>query len=212
MKLRMGELIALLLVVSAFALTTYFYPLMPDQMESHWNMYGQADGYMPKFWGLFLMPLIAVGLFALFEILPRIDPLRANVLKFRNYFDGFVILVLAFLIYLHALVIAWNLGLMFNFILRLVPAFAALFFYIGILLNHSKRNWFIGIRTPWAMSSDDNWNKTHKRGAKLFKACAIVTLAGIVLPDYAFVLLLAPVIASCVYLYAYSYSLSKKKR
>ena len=61
----------------------------------------------------------------------------------------------------------------------IIPAFAVLLFYIGILIKHAKRNWFIGIRTPWTLSSDKVWDKTHALGGKLFQVSAVITLGGI---------------------------------
>jgi len=60
----------------------------------------------------------------------------------------------------------------------LAPGLFVLFYYLGILMQHSRRNWFVGIRTPWTLSSDVVWEKTHKRGGLVFKACAVLVLAG----------------------------------
>ena len=87
----------------------------------------------------------------------------------------------------------------------MVPAFSALFYLAGVMLSKAKRNWFIGIRTPWTLSSDRVWDKTHRLGAKLFKASAIIGLFGIVFINYAFVLMIAPVLASAVISIVYSY-------
>ena len=65
--------------------------------------------------------------------------------------------------------ITWNMGVQFNMTQFFVPAIGILFFYIGTILKYTKRNWFVGIRTPWTLSSDVVWEKTHKLGGKLFK-------------------------------------------
>jgi len=87
---------------------------MPDEMASHWNFKGEVDDYLPKFWGLFLMPIISLGLFLLFLLIPKIDPLKANIEKFRKYFDGFMVLMMVFLFYIYLLSIIWNLGKRFD--------------------------------------------------------------------------------------------------
>jgi uncharacterized membrane protein len=76
---------------------------------------------------------------------------------------------------------------------------------IGIALQHSKRNWFMGIRTPWTLSSDEVWNKTHMVGGHLFQISGIISLLGIIYPQYAFALIIIPVIASAIYAMVYSY-------
>ena len=77
----------MLIILAFFIIAIYLYPQMPDEMASHWNFRGEVDDYLPKFWGLFLMPLIALGLLLLFLLIPKIDPLKANIEKFRKYFD-----------------------------------------------------------------------------------------------------------------------------
>ncbi len=193
------------IVLLSFAIAIYLYPQMPELMASHWNAAGQVDGYMPKFWGLFLMPLISLGMLGLFLAIPRIDPKRRNIEKFRVYYDRFIAIIIGFLFYIYILTILWTLGYTFNMILMLVPAFSLIFYYAGILVENAKQNWFIGIRTPWTLSSETVWDKTHKLGGKLFKAAAIIGLAGLILPDYAIWLIIIPVIFVAAYTIAYSY-------
>jgi uncharacterized membrane protein len=135
---------------------------MPEKMASHWNGKGQVDGYIPKFWGLFLMPLVYVGLALLFFAIPKIDPLKANIERFRKYYDGFIILLFVFLVSVDLQDILWNLGIKISPNVTFPIGLGLLFFYIGILCEHSKRNWFIGIRTPWTLSSEKVWDKTTK--------------------------------------------------
>ncbi len=193
------------MIILAFAVGVYFYPQMPDKMASHWNFYGQVDDYMPKFGGLFLMPVISLAMFLMFLAIPRIDPLKANIDKFRKYFDIFIVLIILFLFYIYLLSIAWNLGFEFNMIRFLAPAFGFLFYYAGILVENAKRNWFIGIKTPWTLSSDKVWDKTHQLGGKLFKISGIIAFLGIIFPSYAILLVLAPVLLFTVYTVLYSY-------
>ena len=61
---------------------------MPSEMPSHWNIEGEVDAYMSKFWALFLMPIISVGLLILFMLIPKIDPLKKNFAKFKKYYHG----------------------------------------------------------------------------------------------------------------------------
>jgi len=77
-----------------------------------------VNGYLPKFWGLFLVPLISAGLFLLFIAIPKIDSLKHNIEKFRKYYEGFVVLIFVFLFYVHLL----------------APDFGLLYYYCGILI------------------------------------------------------------------------------
>jgi len=196
---------ALAIILLSFAIGIYLYPQMPETMVFHWDAQGKADGYAPKLWGLFLLPAVSFLLFLLFVAIPKIDPLKKNITKFRKYFDRFILMLMAFLFYLNLLPILWELGFRFNIIQALVPAFAVLFYYCGILIEKAKRNWFIGIRTPWTMSSDKVWDKTHRLGGKLFKISGIISLLGLLSEDYAIYAVILPIISFTVFLFAYSY-------
>jgi len=203
--MKKSEIIILTMVLLSFALGIYLYPQMPDKMASHWNAQGAVDGYMPKFWGLFLMPIVSLGLFILFALIPKIDPLKENIEKFRKYFDGFVVLIILFLFYVYFLTIIWNFDIRFNMGRVLSPALGVLFFYCGFLVENAKRNWFVGIRTPWTLSNDRVWEKTHKIGGRLFKAAGIISFFGIFFPNCAFFLVIASAIFAAGYTTIYSY-------
>lgn len=203
--MRKSEIAVLIIILISFITGISFYPQMPEQMASHWNIRGEIDGYIPKIGGVFIIPLMSLVLFLIFLAIPKIDPLKQNIAKFRKYFDGFIILLESFLFYLYLFTISWNYVFRFNIIQALIPAFTILFFYIGILVEKSKRNWFIGIRTPWTMSSDKVWDKTNKLGGKLFKIAGIIALIGIVFVDYALYLIILPVIIVAIYTVVYSY-------
>ncbi len=203
--MKKTTILILLLILASFAIAFYFYPLMPDRIASHWNAQGEVNGYMGKFWGLFMIPLMMVFFTILFLILPEIDPERKNIEKFRGIFDWFIVVFNLFILYIYILTILWNLGRQFNMTVALMPAFAGLFYFAGILIGDAKRNYTIGIRLPWTLANDVVWDKTHKLGEKLFKLTAIITLFGTVLPQYAFWLLFAPLTLSIIYLVVYSY-------
>jgi uncharacterized membrane protein len=87
-----------------------------------------------------------------------------------------------------------------------------LFFYIGILLENAKRNWFIGIRTPWTLSSEKVWNKTHKLGSKMFKISGIIVLIGFLFQKYVTYFILIPTLFVAFYLVIYSYVEYRKEK
>ncbi len=198
-------IIILFITILAFSVGAYFYPQLPEKVASHWNAQGQVDGYMSKFWGIFLMPLVMVGLALLLVFIPKIDPLKENIAKFRKYFNGFVVVITLFFFYIYLLTILFNLGIRFNMTRLLIPVIGLLFYYMGILVENAKRNWFIGIRTPWTLSSDRVWDKTHKIGGKLFKIAGVVAFFGILLPSLAIYFILIPVLSVVVYTIVYSY-------
>lgn len=204
--------IAVLIIVLSFAISIFSYPYLPDKIASHWDINGNVDNYMDKDFALFISPVISVFVLLLFLFLPKIDPLKKNVDKFRKYYDDFILLMMCFLLYMHLLTLSWNLNYKFDFIKMMMPAFAVLFYYCGILIENAKRNWFIGIKTPWTLSSDVVWGKTHKLGGKLFKLLALICLLGILFPLYAFVLFIVALLVIVIFLFVYSYLLYKREK
>jgi uncharacterized membrane protein len=203
--MKKTTIFALFIIILSFVISIYFYPSFPDQVASHWNSQGEVDGYMGKFWGLFLMPIISLAILLLFLAIPKIDPLKNNIKKFEKYFDGFIVLILLFLFYIYVLTVLWNMNIVFNMTQMILPALGILFFYCGILIEKAKRNWFIGIRTPWTLSNEKVWNATHKLGGKLFKIAGILAFIGLFFQKFALLLFIVPVLAFSLYLVVYSY-------
>ena len=203
--MRKSEITVLGIILLSLIISIYFYPQMPEKIASHWNAQGQVDGYMSKFWGLFLIPFILVGFVLLFIAIPKIDPLKANIEKFRKQYNGFVILFFIFMLSIHFQLILWNLGIEISPNLVVPIGIGILFFYIGILCENAKRNWFIGIRTPWTLSSERVWEKTHKIGGKLFKIAGVIAFIGVFFQRYALFFILVPMISIAIYTIVYSY-------
>ena len=193
------------ILVLGFAAAIIAYPFMPDMVASHWGLSGEVNGYLPRFWGLFLVPLLSAGLALLFLAIPRIDPLKANIAKFRETYDRFVIVVLLFLFYVSLLGIAWNTGIRFGIAQVLSPALGVLYYACGVLIGRARRNWFVGIRTPWTLSSERVWDRTHAIGGRLFRVAGFLALLGAILPGLVWILVIGPVLLISVYLVVYSY-------
>ncbi len=207
MSTKLTTIIVLTMIILAVAAGLLLWNQLPDPMASHWNVNDEVDGYMPKFWGVFLMPLVSLGLFLLFLIIPNIDPNRANIAEFRESFNLFIVLFVVFMLYVHGLTLAWSLGYTgFRLSTMLLPAMGLLFIFIGFMLRRAKRNFFIGIRTPWTLSSDTVWEKTHRLGAVLFMASGVLAFIGGFFGGMtAFWMLFVPLIGSTLFLVVYSY-------
>ncbi len=209
MTTKTTSLIVLTLIAIALIAGLALWNQLPDQMASHWNANDQVDGYISKFWGVFLMPLITLGMFLLFLVVPGIDPLKANIAQFREPFNIFIVLIVAFMLYIHALTLVWGLGYQdFRMSAAMLPFMGILFIAIGYLLRQAKRNFFIGIRTPWTLSSDSVWDKTHQLGSVLFMLSGAFAIAGSFFGGtIAFWLMFVPLIGSSLFLVIYSYVL-----
>lgn len=213
MNTRTTTIVVVLMVIAAAIVGVVFWNRLPDPMASHWGPNDQVNGYISKFWGVFLMPLIALGMFALFLLVPSIDPLKANIAQFRDVFNLFITLIVAFLLYVHILSLRWNLGYTdFRMSQAMLPAMGILFFFLGYMLRKAKRNFFIGIRTPWTLSSDRVWDETHRLGSVLFMISGALAFIGSVFGGTtAFWFLFVPLIASTLVTLVYSYLLYQRE-
>jgi len=200
-------LIAAVFVVVSGVMSVLAAPELPARMATHWNAAGQPDGTMQQAAALALLPAMTAGLLVLFALVPRIDPLRENIASFRPMYDWFVVVFTAFIAVVHGGVIAFNLGYEFDFTLLVLAAVAGLFYYVGVLLEHAERNWFVGIRTPWTLSSDDVWDRTHRLGGRLFKLTALIALVGLFFGEYAIYFLVVPALLTAGITVVYSYYL-----
>ncbi|MEI6498387.1 MAG: DUF1648 domain-containing protein [bacterium] len=199
------RLFPLFVIVLSFAIGAYFYPQMPSQIVSHWNESGVADGYMQKFWGIFLVPFILVFLYLLFQILPSIDPKKQNLKDFRGSFDNFINIFFVFMFGVYLFTISWNLGYKYDIMRFFSIGFAFFIYSLGVLVERAKMNWFIGIRTPWTLSSEKVWNDTHRVGGRVYKIAALLSLFGVLAGQYAIFFVMLPLIGVSFYLVIFSY-------
>jgi len=139
-------------------------------------------------------------------ILPRLDP-AGGIKHFRGSYDWFVFGFVAFMSYVYGLGVAWNLGWRFDMLRLFAPALGILFYGIGALMDRSKFNWFVGIRTPWTLNSEVVWEKTHRIAGKAFKVCGFLAFFGLIAEGgLALLLTVAPILGSGIFLTYYLYS------
>jgi uncharacterized membrane protein len=95
----------------------------------------------------------------------------------------------------------------------LLPAFSLLFIGLGFLIERTQPNWFIGIRTPWTLSSPKVWEKTHKMGGLLFKLCGALSLAGLFFRiEIAFGVMIVPILVASLGSILYSYVVFRQEQ
>lgn len=211
--MRKAFIASSVIVLVAIVAGIVAYQHIPGEViASHWDAAGNVNGHMSKFWGVFLMPLVMVGVLLLFWLIPRIDPLRENIASFRPYYEVFVVLLMGFFLYVHALTLLANLGGSFNLSLFVLPGIGALFFFIGLLMPRMKRNFFMGIRNPWTLSDDVVWRRSHVLGGRLFMASGVLAVIGTFLPArYVVWALIGPVLVSAGVVTVYSYVLFSRR-
>jgi uncharacterized membrane protein len=206
MNPKVSGLLIGIIVAACFATGALVYPHLPAVGVAHWNAQGEPNGSSSRLAIAFILPGVLLLLYGLWALLPKIDPLNKGFRGFRHVYDFFWILLSAFLAYVYSLMLLANLGGGGDFFPQVMRALGAFFFVAGLLLPMVKRNWFFGIRTPWTISSDDDWRKTHRLGGVLFcLAGAILFAASFFSRALTLELGIGSVIAAALISAAYSY-------
>ncbi len=211
MQNRLTHVVSISFILFSFVLSVYLYPTLPESVASHWNIDGVADGYMSKFWGIFLVPFLMLLMYLFYIVIPKIDPMAKNIQAFRAEFNLFWVGLFTFFFYIYSLIIAWNVGIRFDFSYAMAPAMGAFFYLIGSIMTKAKRNYFMGIKTPWTLASDIVWDKTHRLGGSLFKWSGILILVSALFGGKpAFFTTIISTVLSAVISIIYSYLIFKK--
>jgi len=161
-----------------FVAAAIAYPLLPEQIPTHWNISGVADGWSPKWPGTFVLPLIAAAMWLLLRFLPRIDPRKSHYERFTDtywYFLNFIALFLAAL-QLFSYRVAMAEGGTGPLGINLLIGF--LFIGLGNVMPRLKSNWWMGIRTPWTLESENVWRSTHRVGGISFVIAGVLLIVG----------------------------------
>lgn len=175
LKIISGILVIINIIVGLWA-----YPKLPDQVPSHWNIEGQVDGYSGAFGGAFFLPLIILGVYVMFWVIPRIDPKRANYLKMGRVFWIVSTTLVVFLSLMYWGTLAVALGYFDTLPRWYFSGIGVIFILLGNYFGKIKFNYTFGIRTPWTLANEEVWTKTHRFAGPLWVIGGILmTLAGI---------------------------------
>jgi immunity protein, SdpI family len=203
----MRKWLAPLCIVAAFATSALVWTRLPDRVPVHWDAHGTVNGYGSRFAGALMLPAAMLGLWLLLRVLPRIDPRRANYAKFADTYDLIVNSLVALFLVMHLALLASALGWPVS-MERVAPVLVGLqFLILGNALPRARPNWWFGIRTPWTLSNDRVWARTHRvAGYLLAGAGAVLLLIGAFAPtSLAFALGVGAVVAASVGSLVYSY-------
>jgi uncharacterized membrane protein len=194
-----GVVVAFTALVSALA-----YPELPAEMATHWNASGEVDGTMSRPLALGLLPSITALTVGFFAVLPRVDP-RTDYAEFRDAYDAMALTTVAFLGYVHAVLVLFNAGYEFGVLQALAPAIGGIYVVAGFVTDRAEQNWFVGVRTPWTLEDEAVWERTNHVVARVLQVGGLVAAAGALVPAYAVALVVAPAIFAAVVGVGYSY-------
>jgi uncharacterized membrane protein len=176
----------LVIAALAVAVSIWAYPQLPPTVATHWSLRGVPDGFSSRALAVAVIPAVILAITGLFNVLPRLDPRGANYTKFRGTYWLIANAVILFILVGHGMIVATGLGFPVE-VGRFMPiGVGLLFIVLGNYLTRVEPHWFVGIRTPWTLSSDAVWRKTHRTGGWLMVLSGLVVAACAFLPHGAF--------------------------
>ena len=203
----------LVIAVVAAGISVWAYPQLPPTVATHWNVRGVADGFSSRLMAVSIMPVVIIAMTGVFNVLPRLDPRRANYTKFIGTYWLIANAVILFILIGHGMIVATGLGYPVKIGRTMPIGVGLLFIVLGNYLTRVEPNWFVGIRTPWTLSSDTVWRKTHRTGGWLMVLGGIVIAACAFFPPGAFLpLFIAAVLIMAVIPIVQSYVLWKREQ
>ena len=199
---------SVILTVAVFAASLALYSQLPDRIPTHWNIQGKVDDFSGRA-SIFLMPGILLLMLGLFRVLPWLSPKQFSVDSFRNTYNFLMFLMIVLFAYIHFLMLWAALSGSLDINRGLLGGLFLFFALLGNVLGRVRRNFWIGVRTPWTLASERVWNDTHRIAGKLFVLAGIL---GFVLTMAGASPLFAVVIIAAAALTAVTYSLFDYKR
>lgn len=164
------------IMLGLLAIAVLIYPHLPEQVPRHWNIHGNVDAYSSRSFGAFFAPLLNIGIYLLLLFTPMIDPRKNNYSFFMKGYTAIRWGVILLLSALYAANILFTLGYPVNISLIVKGLVAGLFIVIGGYMGQFRHNYFVGIKTPWTLASEEVWQSTHLMSSHIWVTCGLLCL------------------------------------
>jgi uncharacterized membrane protein len=176
MKTRYFGICWVLVLLVLIALVVAF-PHLPDRVPTHWDGQNQVNGYSSRgslfVWG----PGLMTGMIFFFAVLPWLSPKRFEMDTFKSTYLYIMVLTVGFLAYTNILILWSALSGPINIVRACLGGISVLIALMGNVMGKLRRNFWVGIRTPWTLANQRVWNATHRFAAK---AMVLVGAAGLI--------------------------------
>jgi len=161
--------------LTAIAGVAALFVVGPDAIVTvHWNSVGEADDTGAAYIAFFIIPAVQAFVLLMFSALRFLEPRQANLEASMKAVKAMALGITGILALVQALIIGSAFGLTLMGPKMLIAGMGLMFAVMGNYFGKLKSSFFIGIRTPWTLSSDTVWRKTHRLGGKLFMLAGVV--------------------------------------
>lgn len=147
---------------------------LPEQIPTHWNADGEVDGWSSKAFAVFGLSAILLAFQWLCTLGTAADPKKANHPNKIVHLVLWIIPVLA--VVLSAATYAVALGKEVRTEVVMPVIIGLVLAIVGNYLPKCKQNYTIGIKIPWTLNSEENWNRTHRFAGRLWLVSGIVIM------------------------------------
>lgn len=200
------EIFPVAMILVSIVASFFFYDKFPDVVATHWNVKGEADGFSGKAFGAFFFPGLILGIYLLFNFLPMIDPKKERYQQFASVYRIFRDIMVFFMVFIYFITSLVNIGYNINVGFWITLGIGLMFMVLGNYMGKIKKNWFVGVKTPWTLSSEEVWNKTHRFAGRLFMlAGVIMIISGNVPVNLRLPLFIANIVMLVLGTFVYSY-------
>ena len=205
-KLILTSIIILLPVLIGLILWTK----MPDKLPTHWNAEGVVDGWSSKGFAVFGLPLFLFAVHWVCLLATNAAPKKQN---HADKIVGMVLWICPIISVLGGVLIYGTaLGMEFKVDKIMLILMGLMFVIVGNYLPKCKQNYTIGIKLPWTLNDEENWNRTHRMSGRLWVITGIVVMLCVLLPANAMAIILIVILfATAVVPTVYSYLLHRNK-
>jgi uncharacterized membrane protein len=204
MTTRMANIISAISVAALAAYAAWTYAGLPDPMPTHWNAAGEVNSTMSKPYGVAVLFSVPVFSWVLLRIIPVISPRGFRTEGFSDVVNVLMAVTVVFGSVIGIVALLTAQGALFNISDFVLGSVGVLLMLIGNYMGKIRKNFFIGIRTPWTLASDEVWAKTHRLGGWCFVLAGLMILGAAIAginPD----MIIGVVVAAALIPVGYSY-------
>lgn len=186
-----------------------FWNQLPEQVPIHWNIHGEIDGYASRFVAVIVLPLVLFVLHFVCAFATMVDP------KHKNISDKIWILILSICpvlsILLMYMMVGSALGMEID-VNAILPVFlGVMFVVIGNYLPKCKQSYTVGIKIPWTLNSEENWNKTHRFAGPCWVIGGIMVMFTGLFENEILIMVIALIMVFAPIIYSYMYYVKYEK-
>ena len=196
--------VSALFILIAVVAAVWLYPELPARVPTHWDLQGNVNGTMPRFWGAAFPALMIFGLAMLTAVLPVISPRRFEIAPFASVYNLLMLVVQGVILVIGLATLLVGAGYAVRIPTVAALATGVLFMVLGNYMGKLRKNFFVGIRTPWTLASDAVWERTHRLGGWVFMLAGLLLVLGAIAGAplwVSFSVIVPAALIPCVYSY-----------